>query len=317
MSVTRVGQLAAALVSAMPGWRILAGPTPFTWAPDRHLRVSVTDGRELRRIVLRHSWSDQAHELERRLYREVLPHVGIRVPDLIACLAVDPSEPQWMVLGDMGSRHLRADKAADREAFLGLLGTLHAKTHDMLTEGRLRVEGLPRFDGQAQLAHWHDLIQNALQTPRFEVEPWMPRLAQAVFRELQRLPLAINHGDTDFSNAVLGMGGVCLVDWERAQIGPPAPDLGRVMAAVEHDGELQAYRQAFVGAGTTHLSPQGMQLWADIALAHHCIRWVCYYLEAHGRGKGPGADWRASYYVPCLAGLRKVRDRRPEWTSSS
>lgn len=309
--------LTYAMLSAMPGWELMDGPEPFGWAPKRQFRARMARGGDAVRVVIRHSWSPDGHERELCLYHAILPHLAIRTAKFHATFEFgDP--PGWMVLEDLGSRHVRFDCVEDRRALLHTLGSLHGEATLLVEQQLTPGHPLTRFDvGRGEYREWMDLLTQARGMSLLGVREWVPALLAQLLPRLAADTAALLHGDLDLSNAIPTDAGMALVDWEKASIGPVSLDLGFLIEFIRRPEEIDSYRLAFCDASGRGVAPERLGELIDLADGYDSLRWICHYLREVAAGRDPGPDWRDAYYVPRLDRLHSLRGRRQEWFLSS
>ena len=132
-------ELRRAVLATLPGWQLVYGPEPFTWAAHMHFRARLTKGSQELSIVLRQAWCVQAYEVEKFLYRRVLPQLSVQTAGLVATFDIPSDGSKWIVLQDLGSRTAQGNREEDRKAFLGALGRLHGQGSGLL-DGDLLAE---------------------------------------------------------------------------------------------------------------------------------------------------------------------------------
>ena len=121
--------------------------------------------------------------------------------------------------------------------------------------------------------------------------------------------MTLVHGDVNFSNAVLIDDGIGLVDFERAFIGPPSLDLGRVARMTECLEELEDYRWGFVRTRKKELTMDTVVDWAELGEVYDCFYWICYYIEETTRGRSFGKDMRRNMYDRSYERLRELHEQ--------
>jgi hypothetical protein len=308
----RIEAIAGAVLRAVPGWQLAGPPQPFGWAPDHHLRCRLVRGDGSLDVIIRHSWSAESHEVEVSLYQQILPRLPVRTAKLLASFVVDPGEPGWMVLEDLGPAPASAADPEHRNAFLTALGRLHGCSARLLQEGGMGDLSLPIFsDDSAPTSEWCALLRRAPDAAG--IEPWMAGSVVGLVRRLCGQPVVLVHGDTDLSNLIITDAGPALVDWEKAQIGPASLDLGGLVEHIASPAEWERYRQTYGEGAAAEPGADLLAEWIDLGDAYDSLRWICYYLNAAEQGRGPDDDWRASYYDPRLHRLESLRQRRAEW----
>ena len=124
---------------------------------------------------------------------------------------------------------------------------------------------------------------------------------------LEREPMALIHGDTDWGNAVPLDQGVSLIDWERVQLGPAALDLGRPAECIALPAELASYREAFHRISSIPLSSEDLTRWVALGECIDSMRWISYFITARHTGQPLEGEWEQHYYRPCLERLRRLR----------
>ncbi len=309
-----ISALQEAVLAAMPGWSFSAGPEGFGWAPRRHLRARLAGDGRIRDVVIKHCWAEGTG-VETFMYRSVLPLLRLRTPQLVAAFTTDSGREQWLVLEDVGEMTLDATIARDRCAFLRLLGTLHGQGATLVAHQPDLLRPLPWFADAAVAtsAEWSRLLTDAARTGHYGVEKWMVSVNDALWVALTREPATLLHGDANVSNAVVAQDRVALLDWERAQMGPPPIDLGRSLDTRDSPDGLAAYADAFNAETEGRLPDELLRRWANLGRAHNGLRWICHYIREAGRGNRPSDEWRRENYEPCLGWIRALRDRRPDW----
>jgi len=300
--------IVGAVRSAMPGWRFVSLPEPFTWARDRHFRAEVEKGGSRRKIVIRRNWRDEGFEVESFLYSCVLPRVPIGTPKLLATFELKTDSSKWMVLEDIGECCVEATCDKDRRTLLSTLGRLHG-----FCMGRIGAwidaGPLPRYP-KWRHGDWRPTLAQARASGWRDLGDWVLPLLDAVLRRLYTQPPTLVHGDVNLSNVILSKGDVWLVDWEFACIGPAALDLGEALAFNASPGGLDAYRKGFNEVASDPLEADAVRDWADCGLAHSAFHWISYCLERQHEGRPLGEDWRWTHYVPSLDCLRALHRRR-------
>lgn len=297
-------ELTQQLLLAMPGWKIVEPPTSFGRAPTRHFRARLALGDQVEDMVIRQSWGADGHDVESFLYTRVLPELKVRTPKLWCMFVVDPDQPEWMALEDLGENQIRAEELADRKAALYTLGRLHGGSLGLIEQGVFINNPPRRFSKRGKLwRQWSALIDAALQSADFGFEEWMRGFVDDLCVRLANERSVLIHGDTDFSNMIRVDGEVALIDWEHAAIAPPSLDLGRVMEAVESHDELDDYRRGYFESSSRTVSAESMQRWVRLADAYNCLVWVFHYVRRATGGDGPDAKWRETYYEPYLKRL--------------
>jgi hypothetical protein len=217
-----------------------------------------------------------------------------------------------MLLEDLGPISANGANPEHRRAVLTALGRLHGCSAKLCREGAMRDLGLPVFSAESPpTARWSELLERA--PAGVGVELWMGRSAARIVDHLREQPAVLVHGDSDFSNFIITDSGAALVDWEKAQLGPAALDLGGLTEYIDSAAEWEAYRQAFGETADGVLPKTVLREWVDLGDARDCLHWVCYYLDAVGQNRRPGDDWRDQHYTPRLRRLESLRERRPKW----
>jgi hypothetical protein len=311
-------ELVDAVGNAMPGWRVVAPPEPFTWARDRHFRARVARECVEQAIVIRRAWRDEAYAVETYMYRAALPRIGVGTPKLLATFSMSDGS-KWTVLEDVGRQTADPHNAGHRKAFLRALGTLHGQGMRLLADPGFDGGPLVRFDGEhvpyggkrVPIEKWHKLLRDAVPSPTFSLDPSFLALPHRMMEELAMQPPTVPHGDTDTSNALLNRGEVTLIDFERASIGPASLDLGRAVALLKSPAELDEYKRTFSAAGQP-LSADALGQWADLAWAYDALYWTCYFIERNLSAQPPPDSWRRDYFEPSLSRLRGLRRRRAD-----
>lgn len=320
-----VGAIMDAITRALPGWRFVGGPQPFTSAPDRHLRACLASGDQTEAVVIRRAWRDEGYEVETFLYRHVLPRLSLRTPRLWATFVLDADGSKWTVLEDLGVSTAQRNREADRRAVLRALGCLHGEGAAFLDDVRGAACPLPRFGpGVVPYAgrlvpveRWHEILDGALRSPSFRPEAWVHPFLDALLRRLAGEPATLLHGDANFSNAVLTGDGVGLIDFERAFIGPASLDIGRVAAMTESPGELDDYRRGFAGTTEAGPSPDAVADWAELGQVYDGYYWICYYVEETLRGRDLGEDMRTTLYDRMYVRLQALHHKRRDLSQTS
>ncbi len=141
-------QLSRAILNALPGWELVYGPEPFTWASDMHFRARLARGDLELDVVVRQAWRHEAYERETFLYRSVLPQLSVQTARMLGAFQMPSNDSEWMILQDLGDQTAHANRAEDRTEFLRALGRLHGQGISLLDEDVLRGGPLPRFDGE-------------------------------------------------------------------------------------------------------------------------------------------------------------------------
>jgi hypothetical protein len=301
-----VGLLSDAIAAALPGWRVLGELEPFGWVPDRHLRACLLDPRgEAVRVVLRRSSERSTYQAEVFLYQHVFPDLPVRTARLWAAFDL-PDSANWMVLGDLGTQMVRAYEADDRAAFLTALGLLHGKGSSLIR--RLPADHpLPSFTAASSVyGDWRGLLTAA---PEEGLGEPAAALLDRMLTQLTRQPVTLLHGGTDFSNVLIVEGGVALIDWENASLGPAALDLGTLVGHLAAADDLAPYRDAYANASGGDLSERDLQDLLDLATAHDALRWICSYLTWKRDGQDPGDEWRGTYFTPRVERVSALLER--------
>ena len=314
----RAPDLTDVVLSAMPGWRFEQPPRPFGWAPDRHFRALLACGDRHEPVVIRQSWSGPGFEVERYLYTQILPDLPVNTPLLLASFRTHSHDTGWLVLRDVGQRC--ADQACphDRQRVLLQLGALHGHGIRLTRSGRLAGSPLPQFPP----SHWHyqgweDLVRFGVCSSQHLLPAWATDFTHLVREKAAAAEVTLLHGDTDYSNAVVGPSGLSLVDWERACIGPASADLGRALEPTgARPDDLKAYHGAYQEALHADISLERTRQEMELAVSLNSLRWICYYLKRLSEGDDPGESWRDSYFVPSLRMLESSRETRQTWSGT-
>ncbi len=304
----RIRAVGAALERSLSGWRVLEGPSPYGWAPSRHLRATIAGNAQTVKVVIRQSSTDRGHALEMALYRRLLSRLPLRSPLLIGEFSLGDGAPGWMVLEDLGDVQVDPSSAHDRAALLLTLGKLHGAGRVLLTQGGLDDVPLPRFAADtSSAANWHAVLEAAASQNAFGVSGWVVAAFEELLPRMSGSVQTIVHGDMDLSNALIAEGrSVALVDWEKASIGPPGVDLGPLADTLASYDEVESYRAGFGEAQGASPHTEEVRHWLCDGEMHTCIRWICYFIDAAFKGNPPPEEWRQRYYEPCLSRLRAM-----------
>lgn len=303
----RANAIRAALRRDLPRLSLRDGPKAFGWAPTRHFRASLARGQEIVKVVIRQSWTYEDHDLQRFLYRNVLPHLAVRTAAFIGEFELGDGGPGWIVLEDMGEDQAYSDRPEHRAAYLRAIGNLHGAGEAFVAGGYWRTAPLPRFTpNPEELDGWQLLLAKATHEGGFGIGEWAAHALNVLRQQLAASPEVLLHGDTDFSNAMICGEVVALVDWEKARIGPPGLDLGPIVRALASCDELNAYCQGFSEASGNAPTMSQVRRWARDGETYECIRWICHYIKASLDGAPPPHEWRERFYDPCLVRLQEI-----------
>jgi hypothetical protein len=303
-------ELACAIRGVMSGWQFVHPPQSFGWTPDRHLRSTMTKGSQTADIVIRRSWTDAGFRTESFLYRSVFPHMALRTPKLWGAFTLDSDHSEWMVLEDLGNSQLTSESLNDRVLFLSALGQLHGEGLRLAERHSICP---PTCAALSQLPDCLQLLASGISDPFYGLSEDIWGLADHLCDKLAEHPITLIHGDTDMSNAIRVGDKAILVDWERAGLGPPSLDIGKILEMTESSDELNAYRVAYCQASGETLSPDQLQDWADVGDIYNCTKWISYYIGRAQEGDKPDEGWRRNHYDPCVERLAQLIVRRPDW----
>ena len=301
-------EIKSGVLHALPGWRFTTEPDEFGWAPGRHYRARMQRNSQTTNVIIRNCWTDEGFDTELFMYRQLLPQIPIRTPKLF-CSFVLTDGAKWMVLEDIGTATVNGDMQSERLAFFISLGTLHGYGQRLVqnTDVPLQVFS-PDTD---EYREWDALLTQAIAHPDHRLKPWTLDLFHQSLLQLAQQPATVLHGDTDWSNAILLDDGVGLVDWERAQIGPAALDMGRLMCSEVTECELYAYQDAYCRSSSTEITFAKVNEWAQLGSIMDDFRWICYLIRQTELGNPPDVDWQRNYYDPCITRMAEL-----SWKSS-
>ena len=305
-----------AIHNVFPGYEFRMQPVGFGWARDRHFRCVLARHESTRRIVVKHSWSESGHYIEKYLYESVLPKLRITTARLYATVDDPNEDTPWLVLEDIGS-DTTANTAADlpvegrpvrktiRQTILRELALIHATGASFMAD-RDRLGRFPVNHGFYET--WNQIIEESASNLEFEVPISLP----SVWRKLDAhisdsIPVLI-HGDTDLSNFICVRDDIGIIDWERACFGPAILDIGRIISMDNRYDEIMEYRQSFNTAGYRQIDLDDATRLADYSVLFEAIRWVCYYIDRSRNGSDPGVEWHASYYRPAVDRIRRISE---------
>lgn len=188
----------------------------------------------------------QMFEREIRFYREVAPHVGIRVP---GCLRAEVHDDGSTLLELEDLSEWRA--GAEPEAGAALLSMLHARWRD---EAWTRWPWLPR-NGVEDLVenlydrHWPAIEARRDLTPAARAfgERLVGHVAQAERTAAGAGSVTLTHGDPSGDNLRTSSSGeVALLDWEDVGAGPGVADLAWFLVST---AELEDWPRAIATYG--------------------------------------------------------------------
>ncbi len=204
---------------------------------------------------------DPRRELE--VYRRLLDDAELGTPRLVATVLDAERERYWLVVERVQAAELY--QTGERRLWEAALRWL-ARCHDRFA-GLAPTAFLVRYDA-AFFARWPARAGIALDG------------YDRVVARLARLPTTLVHGDLYPSNVLVSDDRVCVVDWERAGVGPGVLDVAALTAGVADDeaAELvEAYRRALVDP------PDPGRFEADLACArlHLAVQWL-----------GWSSDWK-------------------------
>ena len=176
--------------------------------------------------------------VERVVYQDILPHLGLTAPPFHGFLETDDGLV-WLFVEDVGNEPLRVKDGGQRLLASRWLGMMHRSAPQVPAAARLPDAGPARY-----LAHLRSAergIQRNLGNPKLTREDRaflveiLHLLAhtesrwEAIDKACQGIPCTLVHGDFRPKNLRLRSGGdgpaLYPIDWEEAGWGIPAADL--------------------------------------------------------------------------------------------
>ena len=261
--------------------------------------------------MIRQSTSAEVHDLEVRIYTQVLPKLSVKTPSFLVAFDLGTECPNWMVLEKLDGEEASGGTRTERRRILETLARLHLEGIVLERSGQLADANLPRFDAEAaRYQKWRSILVDGIADGSYSLLPWIPSCLDAVLAALPGFPYGLIHSDLDLSNIIVaGNGTIGLIDWEKACIGPISVDLGQFMEHVASGDELQGYCRQLVVSQGLRVSEDDVSYWADVGRAFKLIHEICSYVHASLKGRAPAPSWRGKYFEPCLPALEAIAKR--------
>jgi hypothetical protein len=179
--------------------------------------------------------------LERRLYADILPSLGVRAPRYRGWVREPAGEYGWLIMDDVGDRWYSPLDERQRRILGRWLGKLHLRA-----TGAKAIRSLPERGADHYLARFKRLemgladVQRRTDLTQFERAKLQNHILQCEvlshhWHELEDicniLPKTLVHGDLVRKNLRIGTGGaeeeMIALDWENAGYGSPLADLAQ------------------------------------------------------------------------------------------
>lgn len=195
------------------------------------------------------------HEVERMLYREVLPLLPVSTPRYYGEIEAGDGY-LWIFLEDVGTRRFTPTSAAHRRLAACWLGMLHTTASNLPARERLPNRGPQHYRSHLETGRRlivENLANPALQTDDVTLLRSVLALTNTVERrwaELEAIcaaaPSTLVHGDFRPKNVYVRNGErerrLLPIDWETAGWGVPAADLAPQRHRYVPQVDLDAYR---------------------------------------------------------------------------
>ena len=240
-------------------------------------------------------------------YREIAPHLGVRVPGVLAAEIADDGVDFVLIFEDLGpargGNQLASCSAADARAGIRQAAAIHGPSWnntaltgtEWLQAKPGQVDQIKTLYGNAQ-AIWRERYADSLE-PEFMAICEELNEAKDHWFGRESGPKAIIHGDFRLDNMLFDIKGgaedIAVLDWQTVAAGNPLLDIGYFMGTGIGDALRRAHEDELLDLYCSEMTARGVPLsreaiWDDYVLgAIHGISTAVFsaaYVERTPRG---------------------------------